>query len=38
MRTITLVFCVTSLLAARDPKVEEIFEPDVVYGKGGEVD
>jgi acetyl esterase/lipase len=38
MRPLALLFCLAPLLAARDPKVEEIFEPDVVYGKGGEVD
>jgi len=38
MRTIAFFLCLSPLFAVQDKKVEEIFESDVVYGKGGEVD
>lgn len=38
MRTVALLLCLCPLLSAQDPKVEEIFESDVVYGKGADVD
>jgi len=38
MRTIALLLCLCPLVASQEAKVEEIFESDVVYGKGGDVD
>jgi acetyl esterase/lipase len=38
MRAIPLLIALCTLLAAQEPKVEEVFEADVVYGKGSDVD
>ncbi|HZF00204.1 MAG TPA: alpha/beta hydrolase [Planctomycetota bacterium] len=38
MRTIALLLFLCPLLTAQEKKIEEIFEADVVYGKGGDVD
>jgi acetyl esterase/lipase len=39
MRTIALLLCLCALLGAQETKkIEEIFEADVVYGKGADVD
>ncbi len=38
MRLAALLFALCPLVAAQDPKAEETFETDVVYGKGGDVD
>jgi len=38
MRTLALLLSLCPLLTAQDSKIEEIFESDIVYGKGGDVD
>jgi acetyl esterase/lipase len=38
MRSLALLLCLSPLLSAQDKKVEEVFEADVVYGKGADVD
>ncbi|HLY08912.1 MAG TPA: alpha/beta hydrolase [Planctomycetota bacterium] len=38
MRTVTLLIALCPLLRAQEARVDELFETDVVYGKGGDVD